>query len=198
MFWLYIAPVHSRAQGSERQEGRGVELGRREIRRCASGSRTGTYQNSREVAILAIGTTTPTRLGSLRRVVLRRRLFRITSPLPSRAFASWCRLSPRISFPTPRRRLVAIRSCHGRELFFGCVIYYSTNRSGAVPILARNANSSEDLADLLAEVALTRDGILNDDLQRRVMSPLLSGLGAKIFRSADFLTSLWPGRFMRS
>ena len=55
------------------------------------------------------------------------------------------------------------------------LIYYSTNRSGAVPILARNARSSEDLAGKvydLVKPALTPEGILNDDLQKRVMSPL--------------------------
>jgi ABC-type nitrate/sulfonate/bicarbonate transport system substrate-binding protein len=62
------------------------------------------------------------------------------------------------------------------------LIYYSTNRSGAVPILARNAKSSEDLAAKIYDLvrpALTPDGILNDDLQKRVMSPLLERVGRK-------------------
>ncbi|MSP37707.1 MAG: hypothetical protein EXR70_04375 [Deltaproteobacteria bacterium] len=62
------------------------------------------------------------------------------------------------------------------------LVYYSTNRSGAVPILARNAKSSEDLAARIYDLvkpALTPEGILNDDLQRRVMAPLLERIGRK-------------------
>ncbi len=75
------------------------------------------------------------------------------------------------------------------------LIYYSTNRSGAVPILARNAKSSEELAGKvydLVKPALTPDGILSDDLQRRVMAPLLERLGRKdaaIGRFFDFATA---------
>ena len=60
------------------------------------------------------------------------------------------------------------------------IIYYSANRSGAVPILARNAKSSDDLAGKIYDLvkpALTPEGILNDDLQKRVMSPLLERVG---------------------
>jgi ABC-type nitrate/sulfonate/bicarbonate transport system substrate-binding protein len=72
------------------------------------------------------------------------------------------------------------------------LIYYSTNRSGSVPILARNARSSDELAGKvydLVKPALTPDGILNDDLQRRVMSPLLERVSRKdvsIGRFFDF------------
>lgn len=69
------------------------------------------------------------------------------------------------------------------------LIYYSTNRGGAVPILARNAKSSEELAGKvydLVKPALTPEGILNDDLQRRVMSPLLERVGRKDISFARF------------
>ncbi len=62
------------------------------------------------------------------------------------------------------------------------LIYYSTNRVGTVPILARNAKSSEDLAAKIYDLvkpALTPDGILSDDLERRVMAPLLERVGRK-------------------
>jgi len=62
------------------------------------------------------------------------------------------------------------------------LIYYSTNRRGAVPILARNAKSSDELAGRIYDLvkpALTPDGILNDDLQKRVMAPLLERVGRK-------------------
>jgi ABC-type nitrate/sulfonate/bicarbonate transport system substrate-binding protein len=56
------------------------------------------------------------------------------------------------------------------------IIYYSSNRSGTVPILARNTQSQETLAAKvydLVKPALTPEGILTDDLQKRVMAPLL-------------------------
>ena len=62
------------------------------------------------------------------------------------------------------------------------LIYYSTNRNGAVPILARNAKSSEELAGKIYDLvkpALTPDGLLSDDLQKRVMAPLLDRIGRK-------------------
>jgi hypothetical protein len=72
------------------------------------------------------------------------------------------------------------------------LIYYSTNRSGAAPILARNAKSSDELAEKIYDLvkpALTPEGILNDDLQKRVMAPLLERVGRKdlaIGRFFDF------------
>lgn len=60
------------------------------------------------------------------------------------------------------------------------LIYYSTNRNGAVSVLARNAKSSEELAAKvydLVKPSLTPEGVLNDDLQKRVMSPLLERVG---------------------
>jgi ABC-type nitrate/sulfonate/bicarbonate transport system substrate-binding protein len=72
------------------------------------------------------------------------------------------------------------------------LVYYSTNRAGAVPILARNAQSTDELAGKIYDLvkpALTPEGILNDDLQRRVMSPLLERVGrrdAAVARFFDF------------
>ena len=60
------------------------------------------------------------------------------------------------------------------------IMFYAANRNGAVPILARNAKSSDDLAGKIYDLvkpALTPDGILNDDLQKRVMTPLLERVG---------------------
>lgn len=68
-------------------------------------------------------------------------------------------------------------------------VYYSTNRSGAVRILARNAQSSEDLAGKIYDLvkpALTPDGILSDDLQKRIMSPLLERVGRRDTTAGQF------------
>jgi NitT/TauT family transport system substrate-binding protein len=62
------------------------------------------------------------------------------------------------------------------------IIYYSTNRSGAAQILARNTQSQEALAAKvydLVKPALTPEGILNDDLQKRVMAPLLDRINKR-------------------
>jgi NitT/TauT family transport system substrate-binding protein len=56
------------------------------------------------------------------------------------------------------------------------IIYYSTNRSGAIQILARDVKTQESLAAKIYDLvkpALTPESILNDDLQKRVMAPLL-------------------------
>jgi NitT/TauT family transport system substrate-binding protein len=53
--------------------------------------------------------------------------------------------------------------------------YYSTNRSGAIQILARDVKTQESLAAKIYDLvkpALTPESILNDDLQKRVMTPL--------------------------
>jgi len=55
------------------------------------------------------------------------------------------------------------------------IIYYSTNRSGAIQILARDVKTQESLAAKIYDLvkpALTPESILNDDLQKRVMTPL--------------------------
>jgi hypothetical protein len=62
------------------------------------------------------------------------------------------------------------------------IIYYSTNPSGAVPILARNVKSQESLAMQIYDLvkpALTPEGILNDDLQKPVMAPLLERINRR-------------------
>ncbi len=56
------------------------------------------------------------------------------------------------------------------------MIYYKTNRSGTIPILARSMKTQENLAAKIYDLvkpALTPEGILDDELQKRVMAPLL-------------------------
>ena len=72
------------------------------------------------------------------------------------------------------------------------IVYYSSNRDGAVPILARNVKSDEALAAKvydLVKPALTPDAILTDDLQKRVMAPLLERINRRdvaVSRFFDF------------
>lgn len=72
------------------------------------------------------------------------------------------------------------------------LIYYSSNRGGAIQVLARNVKTQDDFAAKvydLVKPALTPEGILNDDLQKRVMSPLLERVGKRdtpVARFFDF------------
>ena len=156
---------------------------------------------NREVAILAIGTTA-TRLGSLSTGVVDAAMM----TFPHNITAAEQGFRELVSFIASdiiqlQGAIVTqeglLKSDPGMvEKFLRAtirgLIYYSTIRSGAVQILARNAKSSEDLAGKvydLVKPALTPDGILNDDLQRRVMSPLLERVGRKdisIGRFFDF------------
>lgn len=156
---------------------------------------------SREVAILAIGTTA-TRLGSLATGVVDAAMM----TFPHNITAAEQGFRELVSFIASDiiqlqgaivTRDGLLQSDPGMvEKFLRAtirgLIYYSTNRNGAVPILARNAKSSEELAGKvydLVKPALTPEGILNDDLQRRVMAPLLDRIGRKdvsIGRFFDF------------
>lgn len=62
------------------------------------------------------------------------------------------------------------------------ILYYSQNRSGTIPILARNMQTQENLAAKIYDLvkpALTPEGILSDDLQRRIMGPLLERINRR-------------------
>jgi ABC-type nitrate/sulfonate/bicarbonate transport system substrate-binding protein len=153
---------------------------------------------NREVAILAIGTTA-TRLGSLATGVVDAAMM----TFPHNITAGEQGFRELVSFIASdiiqlQGAIVTndglLRTDPGMvEKFLRAtirgLIYYSTNRGGAVPILARNAKSSEELAGKvydLVKPALTPEGVLSDDLQRRVMSPLLERIGRKDVSTARF------------
>lgn len=61
-------------------------------------------------------------------------------------------------------------------------ISYTANRSGAVSVLARNVKTTEELAARIYDLvrpAVAPEGLLNEDLQKRVMTPLLERIGRK-------------------
>jgi len=69
------------------------------------------------------------------------------------------------------------------------IIYFSINRGGAVSILARNAQSQETLAAKIYDLvkpALTPEGILSDELQKRVMAPLLDRINKRDVATSRF------------
>ena len=61
-------------------------------------------------------------------------------------------------------------------------ISYTANRGGAVSVLARNVKTTEELAARIYDLvrpAVAPEGLLNEDLQKRVMTPLLERIGRK-------------------
>jgi len=61
-------------------------------------------------------------------------------------------------------------------------ISYTANRGGAVSVLARNVKTTEELAARIYDLvrpAVAPEGLLSEDLQKRVMMPLLERIGRK-------------------
>ena len=191
MFWLYARPAIRTAKDLSGKKVAVSSLGAAGDSALREWLKNNGMDENREVAILAIGTTA-TRLGSLATGVVDAAMM----TFPHNITAAEQGFRELISFIASDiiQLQGAIVTHDGLlksdpsmvEKFLRAtirgLIYYSTNRSGAVSILARNARSSEDLAGKvydLVKPALTPEGILNDDLQRRVMSPLLERVGRK-------------------
>ena len=69
------------------------------------------------------------------------------------------------------------------------ILYYTCNRKSAVSILARNVKTQDELAAKvydLVKPALTPEGILSDDLQKRVMAPLLERISKRDVATGRF------------
>jgi len=153
---------------------------------------------NREVAILAIGTTA-TRLGALSTGVVDAAMM----TFPHNITAAESGFRELVSFIASEiiqlqgaivtregllRTETALVEKFLRATIKG-IIYYSTNRSGAVPILAQNTKSQESLAMKvydLVKPALTPDGILTEDLQKRVMAPLVERIGRSDVAASKF------------
>ncbi len=162
--------------------------------------RNGIDEN-RDAAILAIGTTA-TRLGALSTGVVDAAMM----TFPQNITAAESGFRELVSFIASDiiqlqgaivTRDALLSSDPGMvEKFLRATIkgisYYSSNRSGAVPILARNVKSDEALAAKvydLVKPALTPEAILTDDLQKRVMAPLLERVNRRdvaVSRFFDF------------
>jgi NitT/TauT family transport system substrate-binding protein len=153
---------------------------------------------NREVAILAIGTTA-TRLGALSAGVVDAAMM----TFPHNITAAESGFRELLSFIASdiiqlQGAIVTREGLLGSEpgvvekflrATIRGIIYYSSNRSGTVPILARNTQSQETLAAKvydLVKPALTPEGILTDDLQRRVMAPLLERINKRDVASSRF------------
>jgi len=201
MFWLYSRPEIRSIKELSGKKVAVSSLGAAGDSALRELFKKNAVDENREVAILAIGTTA-TRLGALASNAVDAAMM----TFPHNITAAESGFRELISFIASdiiqlqgaivtRDALlqsdVAFVEKFLRATIRG-MIYYSSNRSGAIPILARNVKTQEDLAAKIYDLvkpALTPEGILNDDLQKRVMSPLLERVGKRdtpVARFFDF------------
>ena len=185
MFWLYSRPEIRSVKELHNKKVAVSSLGAAGDSALRELIKKNGMDENRDVAILAIGTTA-TRLGALSTGVVDAAMM----TFPHNITAAEAGFRELVSFIASdiiqlqgaivtRDALLntepAVVEKFLRATIKG-IIYYSTNRSGAVPILARNVKTQESLAAKIYDLvkpALTPEGILNDDLQKRVMAPLL-------------------------
>jgi NitT/TauT family transport system substrate-binding protein len=198
MFWLYSRPEIKSVRELSGKKVAVSSLGAAGDSALRELIKKNGMDENRDVAVLAIGTTA-TRLGALSAGVVDAAM--ITFPHNITAAESGFRELVSFIASDIIQLQGAIVTRDGllnsdpavvgkfiRATIKG-IIYYSTNRGGAAQILARNTQSQETLAAKvydLVKPALTPEGILNDDLQKRVMSPLLERVGKR---------DTSPGRF---
>jgi NitT/TauT family transport system substrate-binding protein len=198
MFWLYSRPEIRNVKDLSGKKVAVSSLGAAGDSALRELIKKNGMDENREVAILAIGTTA-TRLGALSTGVVDAAMM----TFPHNITAGESGFRELVSFIASdiiqlQGAIVTREGLLGSdpgvvEKFLRAtikgIIYYSTNRSGAVPILARNTHSQEILAAKvydLVKPALTPEGILSDDLQKRVMAPLFERINKRDVSSSRF------------
>lgn len=198
MFWLYARPEIRNIKDLSGKRVAVSSLGAAGDSALRELIKKNGMDENREVAILAIGTTA-TRLGALSTGVVDAAM--MTFPHTITAAESGFR--ELVSFIASdiiqlQGAIVTREGLLGSEpamvekflrATIRGIIYYSFNRSGAVPILARNVKAQEALAMKvydLVKPALTPEGILTDELQRRVMAPLLDRINRRDVAASKF------------
>lgn len=184
MFWLYSRPqirsvkeLHNKKIAVSSLGAAGDSALRELIKKSG-------MDENRDVAVLAIGTTA-TRLGALSTGVVDAAMM----TFPHNITAAQAGFRELVSFIASdiiqlqgaivTREALLNTQPDVVEKFLRAtikgIIYYSTNRSGAIQILARDVKTQESLAAKIYDLvkpALTPESILSDDLQKRVMTPL--------------------------
>jgi NitT/TauT family transport system substrate-binding protein len=191
MFWLYSRPEIKSVRELNGKKVAVSSLGAAGDSALRELIKKNGMDENRDVAILAIGTTA-TRLGALSTGVVDAAMM----TFPHNITAAESGFRELVSFIASdiiqlqgaivtRDGLLnsdpAVAEKFLRATIKG-IIYYSTHRGDAVSILARNTKSQESLAAKvydLVKPALTPDGMLNSDLQRRVMAPLLDRINKR-------------------
>jgi NitT/TauT family transport system substrate-binding protein len=184
MFWLYSRPqirsvkeLHNKKIAVSSLGAAGDSALRELIKKSG-------MDENRDVAVLAIGTTA-TRLGALSTGVVDAAMM----TFPHNITAAEAGFRELVSFIASdiiqlqgaivTREALLNTQPDVVEKFLRAtikgIIYYSTNRSGAIQILARDVKTQESLAAKIYDLvkpALTPESILSDDLEKRVMTPL--------------------------
>lgn len=201
MFWLHSRPEIRSAKELAGKKVAVSSLGAAGDSALRDWLKRNGMDEKRDVAILAIGTTA-TRLGALSTGVVDAAMM----TFPHNLTAAEAGFRELVSFIASdiiqlqgaivTRDALLASEPNMVERFLRAtlkgIFYYSNNRKGSVPILARNVKTQEDLAGKIYDLvkpALTPDGILSDDLQKRVMAPLLERISkrdAAVGRFFDF------------
>ncbi len=198
MFWLYSRPEIRSIKDLSGKKVAVSSLGAAGDSALRELIKKNGMDENREIAILAIGTTA-TRLGALSAGVVDAAMM----TFPHNITAAESGFRELLSFIASdiiqlQGAIVTREGLLGSEpgmvekflrATIKGIIYYSTNRSGAAQILARNTQSQETLAAKvydLVKPALTPEGILTEDLQKRVMAPLLDRINKRDVASSKF------------
>ena len=198
MFWLYSRPEIRSVKDLSGKKVAVSSLGAAGDSALRELIKKNGMDENRDVAILAIGTTA-TRLGALSTGVVDAAMM----TFPHNITAAEAGFRELVSFIASdiiqlqgaivtRDALLSSEPATVEKFLRATIkgiIYYSSNRSGTVPILARNMKAQESLTAKvydLVKPALTSEGILSDDLQKRVMAPLLERIAKREVASNRF------------
>ena len=198
MFWLYSRPEIRSVKELHNKKVAVSSLGAAGDSALRELIKKNGMDENRDVAILAIGTTA-TRLGALSTGVVDAAMM----TFPHNITAAEAGFRELVSFIASdiiqlqgaivtREALLNTESGVVEKFLRATIkgiIYFSINRGGAVSILARNAQSQETLAAKIYDLvkpALTPEGILSDELQKRVMAPLLDRINKRDVATSRF------------
>jgi NitT/TauT family transport system substrate-binding protein len=198
MFWLYSRPEIRAAKDLMQKKVAVSSLGAAGDSALREWIKKNGMDENRDVAILAIGTTA-TRLGALSTGVVDAAMM----TFPHNLTAAESGYRELVSFIASdiiqlqgaivTRDLLLTSDATMVEKFLRAtikgILYYASNRKGAVSILAHNVKAQEDLAGKIYDLvkpALTPDSILTDEMQKRVMAPLLERINKRDLASGRF------------
>jgi NitT/TauT family transport system substrate-binding protein len=198
MFWLYSRPEIRSAKDLSNKKIAVSSLGAAGDSALREWIKRNGMDENREVAILAIGTTA-TRLGALSAGVVDAAMM----TFPHNLTAAESGFRELVSFIASdiiqlqgaivtRDGLLTSEPVMVEKFLratIKAILYYRNNRKSAVSILARNVKTQEELAGKvydLVKPALTPEGILTDDLQKRVMAPLLERINKREVATGRF------------
>ena len=191
MFWLYSRPEIRSAKDLSSKKIAVSSLGAAGDSALREWIKKNGMDENRDVAILAIGTTA-TRLGALSAGLVDAAMM----TFPHNLTAAESGFRELVSFIASdiiqlqgaivtREALLTSEPAMVEKFLRATIkgiLYYSSNRKSAVSILARNVRTQDELAAKvydLVKPALTPEGILTDDLQKRVMAPLLERINKR-------------------